>query len=429
VPPPPRTIRSTIASAVAVASALLLAAPLVAIATAAVAAPAREASQISYVAWDSAAQLATGTSKGVAVTGDQVVLSTPAPGRRTLGSTSYETGRWRSPWVTGSFAFSELIASWEATTTKRSFVDIEVRGRSADGGRASWDTLARWATTDRRVRRTTFSGQADDLASVATDTWRAGGAGLLRWQVRVTLARKAGTRAPVTVGAIGAVTSRVSDTAPPTSAPGVAAGVTLDVPAYSQMTHRGHFPQWGGGGEAWCSPTSLAMVLGYYGALPDPASYPWVPAGHADPWVDAVARATYDHGYDGTGNWPFNTAYAASRTGSAFVTRLPSLAEAERFVAAGIPLVASIAFGRGELTGAPISASDGHLMVIAGFTATGDVVVNDPAAATDATVRRTYQRAQLERLWLEASGGLVYVVHDPAHPLPSSPGSRPTPMR
>ena len=83
----------------------------------------------------------------------------------------------------------------------------------------------------------------------------------------------------------------------------------LDVPAYSQMTHRGHFPQWGGGGQAWCSPTSLAMVLGYYGALPPAPS--WVPPGHPDPWVDATARAVFDHGYDGTGNWAFNTAYAA----------------------------------------------------------------------------------------------------------------------
>ena len=134
------------------------------------------------------------------------------------------------------------------------------------------------------------------------------------------------------------------------------------------------------------------MVLGYFGALPPAPAYTWVPSGHADPWVDAVARGTYDHAYRGTGNWPFNTAYAASRAGSAFVTRLRSLAEAEQFIAAGVPLVASIAFGRGELAGAPISASDGHLLVIAGFTATGDVVVNDPAAPTDATVRRTYAR-------------------------------------
>ena len=76
--------------------------------------------------------------------------------------------------------------------------------------------------------------------------------------------------------------------------------------------------------------------------------------------------------------------------GDSYVTRLRDLREAEDYVAAGVPLVISVAFSRGELTGAPISASNGHLMVVVGFEADGDVVVNDPAGATDAEVRRVY---------------------------------------
>nr|WP_258562727.1 peptidase C39 family protein [Nocardioides sp. MAH-18] len=205
----------------------------------------------------------------------------------------------------------------------------------------------------------------------------------------------------------------------PTSKPGVARGVVLDVPAYSQMVHRGHYPEYGAGGEAWCSPTSTAMVLGYYDALPGAAAYSWVPAGHPDPWVDHVARMTYDYAYEGTGNWPFNTAYAATRVDHAFVTRLRSLREAEELVRAGIPVVASIAFDPGGLTGAPIGSTDGHLLVIVGFTADGDVVVNDPAAATDAEVRRTYDRGEFENAWIPTSGGTVYVIADAAHPLPA----------
>ena len=324
---------------------------------------------IAYAAWDTSAELATGKARGVTTTGDQVSLSTPAPKRLTVGSTRYEAGRWRSPWTESGFAFSELIASWDATTSKRSFVDVEVRGRSAAGTRTSWDTLARWASADRRVKRTTYSGQADDVASVSVDTWKATGAGLTRWQLRVTLARKAGTSAPVAVDSLGAMTSRVPSAAGPTSAPGAAAGITLDVPAYSQMTHRGHFPEWGGGGEAWCSPTATSMVLGYYGALPSATSHPWVPAGHGDPWVDAAARATYDYGYDGTGNWPFNTAYAATQGLDAEVARFESMADAEPWVAAGIPVVISYYWHEGDLTGAPIPTSDGHLAVLVGIGA------------------------------------------------------------
>src|SRR5690606_38234530 len=152
---------------------------------------------------------------------------------------------------------------------------------------------------------------------------------------RLTLLRRTGTTYTPSVDAIGAVTSRLPDKAGATSKPGPAAGGTLDVPRFSQMVHRGHYPGWGGAGEAWCSPTSTSMVLAYYGALPRKKAYAWVPAGHTDPWVALAARRTYDHDYDGAGNWPFNTAYAAPLAGKAFVTRLRSLREAERFIVAG----------------------------------------------------------------------------------------------
>ncbi|MFT4011698.1 MAG: C39 family peptidase, partial [Nocardioidaceae bacterium] len=176
----------------------------------------------------------------------------------------------------------------------------------------------------------------------------------------------------------------------------------------------GDYPQYDGGGEAWCSPTSVSMVLGYYDALPARSAYSWVPAKHKQGFVDAAARWTYDKRLKGTGNWAFNTAYAGTRTGRAYVTRLPDLRAAEQLIADGIPIVASISFARGQLTGAPISATAGHLLVIVGFTKTGAVVVNDPAAPTNKTVRRTYSRAQFEAAWLRKSGGLAYVIRAPA---------------
>jgi hypothetical protein len=244
------------------------------------------------------------------------------------------------------------------------------------------------------------------------------------YQLRVTMSRRHGQQASPRVAVVGAMASRlpsVDDVE--TSRAGVARGITLDVPRYSQMVHTGHFPRYGAGGEAWCSPTSTSMVLGYYDALPRPRDYAWVGRDHVDPWVDHAARMTFDREYDGTGNWPFNTAYAGQHVAIAFVTRLRSLREAERFIRNGIPLVASIAFGPGELTGAPISSTDGHLLVIVGFTESGDVVVNDPAASTRAGVRRTYDRGEFEDAWIPASGGTVYVITDDQHTMPRSSGS------
>ena len=375
------------------------------------------ARDITYTQYEGAA-LASGKHRGTVYADGAIAIGTPT-GKREYAGRSYERARWTAPWASSSFALTELIASWEARTPGDSWLEVEVRGRNSKGVTSSWDMLGRWTSGDKFVHRTTDTPQKDDLASVAVDTWRT--SGMVSWQVRVSLYRKPGTAGPA-VSSLGVVTSRLPQASSvEVSHPGPFVGSSLDVPAYSQMAHAGHFPQWGGGGEAWCSPTSTSMVLGYYDALPPPSAYRFVPAGDPAPWVDHAARKTYDADYEGTGNWPFNTAYAAPLAGHAFVTRLRSLREAEAFIAAGIPLVASVSWGPGELTGAPVSSSNGHLLVIVGFTPTGDAVVNDPAATSAAGVRRTYDRAQFENAWLPNSGGLVYVIHDDAHPLPPAP--------
>jgi hypothetical protein len=61
---------------------------------------------------------------------------------------------------------------------------------------------------------------------------------------------------------------------------------------------------------------------------------------------------------------------------------------------AGIPLVASIAFQPNKLDDFLFRGTDGHLLVIGGFTASGDVISYDPASAGDATVRTTARRSR-----------------------------------
>jgi hypothetical protein len=386
----------------------------------------------AYRQWDTSAQLRTGTFAGTRDATGRLRLSAPTA-RATLAGRSYDVGTWTSPWVAPGFGVNELVPSWTATTPEGTVVQVDVRGVSEGGTRSSWDTLGRWASGDRSYLRTSLGSQGDDLARVATDTWLATYGNFRSWQLRVRLYRRAGTTLTPYVGTVGAVASQLPHVnRVVTSRPGVARGVVLDVPRYSQMVHAGEYPQYGGGGEAWCSPTSTTMVLAYYKRLPAASEYAWVRPSYADRAVDHAARMTFDHGYDGTGNWPFNTAYAARHAGHAFVTRFNSLRGVEQMIRAGIPVVTSITFGKGQLTGAPISASNGHLVVVVGFTSTGNVVVNDPAARTRAGVRRTYSRAQFENAWLQrypssgsmrGSGGLAYVIRDSAHPLPARSGS------
>ena len=113
------------------------------------------------------------------------------------------------------------------------------------------------------------------------------------------------------------------------------------------------------------------MVVAFWGTGPTPADYAWVDPSYADPWVDYAARHTYDLNYDGTGNWPFNTAYAGRFGLDGFVTRLRSLNEAEKFIAAGIPLVLSAVVRQERDPGRCPTSTNGHLLVLVGFTAAG----------------------------------------------------------
>lgn len=366
------------------------------------------------------AQLQAGTvGRGLRVSGGSLRLGDPAAATTTsYAGQTWRTAAWTSVWTRPGHGFTELIPSWEARTPVGTFVTVKARV-AAGSATSGWKVLARWTSHDDGFRRTSAGTQADALASVATDTVRAARrVTLTRYQLRVELHRLASATAGPVVRSVQAVASRLGPV-PATSRPLYGAR-SLAVPRYSQMLHRGRYPQWGGGGQAWCSPTALAMVLRFYDKLPRAAAYSWVDRERGDRVVPAVARAVFDHGYDGAGNWAFNTAYASNRAGEAFVTRLRDLRDVERFVAAGIPPVVSIAFDRGGLRGAPISSTAGHLVVVRGFTASGDVLVNDPAAPTRATVSRTYDRGQFERAWLSRSRGVTYLVTTPDSPLPQA---------
>ncbi|PJJ57104.1 peptidase C39-like protein [Mumia flava] len=379
--------------------------------------------RVSSARWRGAG-LRAGSGRGWAVRAGAVRITRPTSRVRTGGRT-YDRVRWTSPWAKVGFGAGEVIASWTAVTPRRTWISVSVKVRTADGRTGSWDQVARWAHTGKAIDRRSGRAQRDDLARLVTDVVKTrGGARARGWRIRVDLHRPAGSSATPRLTSVGAVASVRARAARATSTPRRASRVALTVPRYSQMLHRGTYGQWGGGGAAWCSPTSTAMVLRAQGRGPKPRAYAWVRRDVPQRFVVHAARGTYDHRYRGTGNWPFNTAYAGSYGTDAFVTRLTSLRQAEAFVRAGIPLVLSIRFGAGELAGAPISSTAGHLVVLRGFTASGDALVNDPAARRRSGVDRRYRRDQLERAWLRGSGGTTYVVRTPGRSLPPLPGHR-----
>ncbi|MEV7329652.1 C39 family peptidase [Micromonospora sp. NPDC093244] len=404
--------------------------------------------QITFQDWSGPADWHRGSRDGTRVVpGARAGVTLARPAGTTeyadphTGTTrTWEYGTWTSPVTRIGFDATELIASWNAETPAGTWIQVEMQGSYTSGDQTPWYVMGRWASGDTDIKRASVNRQGDPWSTIWTDTFSIDDADagvLLRsYQLRLTLYRVPGQTAAPVVRMLGAMSSTVPDrfTVAP-SAGHIAWGVELPVPRYSQNVHAGHYPEYDGGGEAWCSPTSTEMVVEYWGRGPSPADTSWVDPTYPDPTVNHAARMTYDYEYDGAGNWPFNTAYAASFPGlEGRVTRLHSLDEVERFIAAGIPVVTSQSFLASELDGANYGTS-GHLFVVVGFTADGDVIVNDPASSSNDVVRNVYKRAQFEQIWLRTkrtnasggtsggSGGIAYLIKPTSKPWPKVPGS------
>ncbi|WP_127843627.1 C39 family peptidase [Acidipropionibacterium jensenii] len=390
----------------------------------------------------------------------------------------YRCASWTSPLHSLGLIPDEIIVSWNARTPGRSWIEVQIQpwattpdttqtpsSRTGDGdvvaspadtAPASWFTMARWCeklpAQGGGIHRASVDGQADDVAVVDTDTLRARGTRpITGYRLRVTLFCPAdeselpvvsllgavasrtptlttpehlGEGAPTDLTGTGTSTSTSTSTSTVTPGPTSARDIEVPVPTLSQMTHRGQYPQWGGGGGSWCSATSVAMVMTGYQVGPSPEDLAWVKPAD-DAIVPFSARATWDHQYGGAGNWAFSAAYPAEYGLTTFVTRLASVAQMEPFIAAGVPLAASVSFDAAELDGAGYS-TEGHLLVVVGFTDRGDVVVNDPAShelADNDQVRVVYRRDQFERVWLSGSAGTVYVIAAPGTALPAGPST------
>src|SRR6266550_113187 len=204
------------------------------------------------------------------------------------GAIAYESGSWTSTWTDvriGAGGFDELVASWNAETPAGTWIRTEMQARGS-GRETKWYTMGIWASGDGDIHRTSVGGQGDINGFIAIDTFIRDkkAAPLDSYRLRVTLYRASG-RATPSVRMVGAMTSAGTTYAIPSAFGGTASDNA--VPPYSQEIHRGEFPEYDNGGEAWCSPTSTAMILAYWGVGPtakDLAAFPG--GGYTDPQVD-----------------------------------------------------------------------------------------------------------------------------------------------
>lgn len=294
--------------------------------------------------------------------------------------------------------FRTAVVSWNVETPRGSAIEATLSARI--GGRWTREyVMGAWSSDASNGRRHSVADQKDSDGSVDTDTLTLASPADA-YTLRVS--ELSGTRGTMPLlHLLTVATSLAADGARTPSTGGPV--VELDVPERTQRIPTSPDAK-GGGGDSWCSPTSVSMVMAY-----------WARATKHPQWdvdVTTVADGVYDPVYDGCGNWPFNVAFASEHGLAGFVRQLPSLTEVALLVSHGIPVVASIAAQPGELDGTPYPKTEGHLLVIRGFTESGDVIVNDPYAHPG-QIRRVYHRAQFERVWQGGSNGTVYIIAPP----------------
>ena len=298
-----------------------------------------------------------------------------------------------SPQIAASINWDELIASWNAETPEGTYLKIEARA-IYPAGPTKYYVMGLWSSNPALYPRESVLNQKDADGDVATDTLKLQ-IPCDRLQVRLTLGGDHRQKPKLKFLGLDLTDTRVTSPRLPSNR--AALGRTLSVPHRSQMAYTN--------GSVLCSPATVSMIMTFWSQQlkrPD-----------LDRDVPDIVKAIYDAKWKGTGNWPFNTAYAGSYHGiRAYVTRLTDLAEVEDWIAAGVPVGLSVCADRLHHRG---PGPNGHLIVCVGFTEDGDVVVNDPGSSQN--IRRVYPRKDVIYAW-SYSRNAVYLIYPEDHEIP-----------
>jgi predicted double-glycine peptidase len=297
-----------------------------------------------------------------------------------LFSLKAPVGTLDSPELESPVPFDNLVGSFSADVPAGAELEMWAKVRTERG----WSD---WYVLGLQTAQGFASAPPvdDETASLSVDELKVKG--------RATAARyrfkfRGGKKPPRLRSVALALSSAGGPSAPPHAAKG-AWTKELVVAPRSQMETQEQYKQ------DVCSPTSLAMVLEFWGRKLA---------------TEDVALAVRDRTSSLFGNWASNAAYAAAQGLDARVARLESLADLEEEIAQGRPVVVSVTFAEGELPGSPIPKTNGHLMTVIGFTGDGDPIVVDPAAPDRGRARRVYPRAAFHRAWRVNKRGLAYLI-------------------
>lgn len=302
-----------------------------------------------------------------------------------------QRGSFTTREVVTAFPFTELLPSWNATVPDRSGVFFEARVRLVETGEWSpWLYMGAWGHLVMPPTRTIkFDHGKVEVDVLLLD--KPADAYQLRAQFRrydfdPNVSPALHRLACVTSGRVDDPAERARLDPPPAIVGDWAR--SLPVPFRPQGIED---PSIKG---SICSPTSTSMVMAYHGV--------------SLPTLDN-ALAIYDPNYGIFGNWARAVQYAANNGLAGYLDRFRTWDEVKALIAQGQPVIASIRFDEGTFPSNVMKETDGHLIVVRGFTKDGDAIVNDPASK-DRGEAIVYKADELANAWFGGSGGVGYVI-------------------
>lgn len=302
--------------------------------------------------------------------------------------------------------FNKMVVSWGSDTPPGTLIQVEARvSENTTDSTENWSDWLSWGQWGTYISRTSGTGTTDDpVAYINVDTLflkNEKTANKIQYRV-ILLSNTSGVTPSVRLISValrntfpGQEISKIYPDNPDLSNLAI-----LNVPQLSQMIRDPAIA------DSICSPTSVAMILNYYGTSVTP---------------ETVAWGAYDNNdQEDFGNWSFNTAYAASQGYTAYVD-YSTIDGLKREIADGHPVAVAVAYKNSTavnanlpvVDGAPIASTYGHLIVVCGFiteNGTDYIVINDPAASSNAGVRVKYRLDQFSSAWAE-SGNIAYIIH------------------
>ena len=298
-----------------------------------------------------------------------------------------------SPPINPSIQWNQLVVSWNYRGKPTNGIVIEAKAIYPKH-ETKWYTLAKWASEPIDPgQRASIRGQKDEDGRVDTDVLKLKECATAV-EIRIQMRKEAAPEALKFIGLSFCDSQAVRALLPPKRA---VWGTILNVKERSQA----NYPE---GISEWCSPTSMSMLMSFWATH--------LNRGDLNYDVPEVARGVHDPNWPGTGNWPFNAAFAGAHQGMrAYVARLSDISELEDWIEAGIPVALSVSYG--FLKGRPERAN-GHLVVCIGFDERGNIIVNDPGRLQ---VRQVYLRENLVKAWAD-SENTVYIVHPESWKVP-----------